>query len=189
MWSKLFPAIKTSHKRWPRIARLERELLRELESSQIAGYDSLARQNLTQSLRDHLTKMRGAIAKLPPRKWQDNSIFYELAFTIGRTLQKHDVPLTLYEEKAGKKIRRGDFTFAVAVAFSACGSSILRVKNYTREALPRLNGPGLFILSEFPHRRRLAETKKKPTPKKTPWRFKPYRPQAVAKAHRSARRR
>lgn len=167
-----FFAIKKEHKRWPVIVRLESELLHALKSCAHAEIP----KGLESSLEQHLEKMRRLVAQLPPRKWRDNDLFYELAFTIGRELQYHNVELTIREDDTDTK--RSDFVFAVAVAFQAYGSTVSRVKNYASEVLPRLKNTPMFILSEFPQRHRHVATKKKPgRPKKPAHRYQPYKPQ------------
>jgi hypothetical protein len=172
-WAERFPAIKKEHKKWPEIVRLESKLLQALKSCAHAEIS----KGLETSLEEHLKKMRRFIAQLPPRKWRDNDLFYELAFSVGRTLQEHNIEPTTYEDDTDRK--RGRFAFAVAVAFQACGSNVKRVKNdYVTEAIARLKSTPMFILSSFPQRHRPVTTKKKPVrPKKTAHRYQPYKPQ------------
>lgn len=132
--------LEKEHRRWPRIAKLEKELLIELERTLVARREG---KSLIPELEDHLKRMESFTRKLPPRRWRQNYFTTELVRTVGRTLRNSNVKLTISEN--------GCFGSAVKIAFKAFGEDIERVWRYLQKAKPVIQETPAFLLSEAPN--------------------------------------
>ena len=122
------PFNKPEHSRYPRIVRLEKELVEEIKRCWLAHLFTESR--MISDIESHREKMEDLVRWTPPRRKNGNNLL-QLTCDVARVLRENNIPLKTYEDiRKNRKQRRGKFAAAVHAAVRANAIKLKKTKPY-----------------------------------------------------------